>query len=265
MDQIRLSKAMNELIELVRRLRGPDGCPWDAAQTAKSVRMYLLEEAYEVLDAIERGEPEEVRSELGDLLFQIVFLAYLAEEEGRFDFAEVVEEITEKMIRRHPHVFGDVKVRNAEEVAVNWAAIKKTERGHVHGAGGFLGDVSANLPALQWAHRLGERASKVGFDWPDRESVWEKVHEEIDELKDAMGRNESAMVEEELGDLLFSLVNLARHWGLSAEDLLRKSNAKFVDRFESMESALSSSGKALTESTLKEMDRIWNKIKNGTG
>jgi len=265
MDQIRLSKAMNELVELVRRLRGPDGCPWDAAQTAESVRMYLLEETYEVLEAIERGGPEEVSSELGDLLFQVVFIAYLAEEKGRFDFVEVVEKITEKMIRRHPHVFGDVKVRNAEEVAVNWATIKKAEKDNGQGRGGFLRHVSANLPALQRAHRLGERASKAGFDWPDRESVMEKVREEFDELQDAIGRNETAKVEEELGDLLFSLVNLARHWGLNAEDLMRKTNSKFVRRFEKMESALVSSGKALTESTLEEMDRAWNKIKNGTG
>ncbi len=265
MDQIRLSKAINELVELVRRLRGPDGCPWDAAQTAESVRMYLLEETYEVLEAIERGGPEEVSSELGDLLFQVVFIAYLAEEKGRFDFVEVVEKITEKMIRRHPHVFGDVKVRNAEEVSVNWATIKKTEKGNGQSREAFLRHVSANLPALQRAHRLGERASKAGFDWPDRESVMEKVREEFDELQDAVGRNESAKVEEELGDLLFSLVNLARHWGWSAEDLMRKTNLKFVSRFESMESMLSSSGKALTECTLEEMDRAWNKIKNGTG
>jgi len=265
MDQIRLGKAVKELVELVRRLRGPGGCPWDAAQTAHSVRMYLLEEAYEVLDAIEGGDSGEVRSELGDLLFQIVFVAYLAEEEGRFDFVEVVEEITEKMIRRHPHVFGDVKVRNAEEVAVNWAAIKKTEKGAVQGRGPFLRHVSANLPALQRAHRLGERASKAGFDWPDKEAVWEKVREEIGELEDAMGSEEPAKVEEELGDLLFSLVNLARHWGLTAEDLLRKSNAKFVHRFERMEKALSSAGKDFAGTTLEEMDRVWNKIKNGTG
>jgi len=265
MDQIRLGKAINALVELVRRLRGPDGCPWDAAQTAESVRMYLLEETYEVLEAIERGGPEEVSSELGDLLFQVVFIAYLAEEKGRFDFVEVVEKITEKMIRRHPHVFGDVKVRNAEEVAVNWATIKKNEKGNGQGRGAFLRHVSANLPALQRAHRLGERASKSGFDWPDRESVMEKVREEFDELQDAIGRNESAKVEEELGDLLFSLVNLARHWGLNAEDLMRKTNSKFVRRFEKMESALASSGKALNDSTLEEMDRAWNKIKNGTG
>ncbi len=265
MDQVRLGKAVNALVELVRRLRGPGGCPWDAAQTAESVRMYLLEEAYEVLDAIERGEPDEVRSELGDLLFQVVFVAYLAEEEGRFDFVEVVEKIMEKMIHRHPHVFGDVKVRNAEEVAVNWATIKKTEKGHAQDRGSFLRHVTANLPALQRAHRLGERASKAGFDWPDRESVWEKVQEEIDELQDAMGGNKPAKVEEELGDLLFSLVNLARHWGLNAEDLMRKTNAKFVRRFERMEKALTSSGKDLNASTLREMDRVWNKIKNGTG
>jgi MazG family protein len=265
MDQIRLGNAVNALVELVGRLRGPGGCPWDAEQTAHSVRMYILEEAYEVVDAIEGGEPGEVCSELGDLLFQIVFVAYLAEEEDRFDLVEVLDKITEKMTRRHPHVFGDVKVRNAEEVAVNWATIKKTERGPAQGRESFLRHVSANLPALQRAHRLGERASKAGFDWPDKEAVWEKVQEEMDELKDAMAGKEDAKVEEELGDLLFSLVNLARHWDLSAEGLLRRANAKFVDRFERMEKALSSSGKDLAGTPLKEMDRVWNKIKNGTG
>ena len=266
MDVIRLGNALNALTDLVKRLREPGGCPWDAAQTMDSVRMYLLEEAYEVLDAIERDEPEEVCSELGDLLFQVIFIAYLAEEKGRFDLVKVIEKITEKMIRRHPHVFGDVKVRDADEVAVNWARIKKSEGGHTSGVDGtFLKHVSPNLPALQRAHRLGERASKAGFDWPDRESVWEKVQEEMGELKEAMGEKDPAWVEEELGDLLFSVVNLARHWGVGAEDLLRKTNSKFVSRFERMEKALSLSGKDLGSSTLEEMDRVWNKIKDGTG
>lgn len=265
MDQDRLGNAVKALQNVVTRLMGPDGCPWDAKQTVLTVRMYLLEEAYEVLDAIERGEAGEVCAELGDLLFQVIFIAYLAEKKGQFDFIDVIRGITEKMIRRHPHVFGDVEVKNAEEVAANWVMIKKTEENHSKGDESFLQHVSANLPALQRAHRLSERASKVGFDWPDRDSVWEKVREEIGELQEAMKREAPKRVGEELGDLLFSLVNLARHWGLNAEDLLRRTNVKFIRRFESLEKELTATERGFSESTLKEMDRVWEKIKDKEG
>jgi len=261
MDHTELDNAVNALADLVARLRAPDGCPWDAKQTMHTVRLYLLEEAYEVTDAIERGVGEEVCSELGDLLFQVVFIAYLGEERGEFDLVKVIEKIVEKMIRRHPHVFGNVRVKNVEEVAANWAKIKETEKEFKEESRSFLNHVPANLPALQRAHRLSERASKVGFDWPDKESIWEKVEEETSELREAIEKEDPERVGIELGDLLFSLVNLARRWELNAEDVLRVTNRKFIRRFELMERELSASGKGLRESTPEEMDRAWNKIK----
>jgi tetrapyrrole methylase family protein/MazG family protein len=261
MDYAKLDSAINTLADLVERLRAPGGCPWDAKQTVHTVRMYLLEEAYEVLDAVERGLPEELCAELGDLLFHIVFIAYLGEEKREFDLVDVVEKIIEKMIRRHPHVFGDLKVENVEEVATNWAKIKETERNGAEREESFLEQVPAALPALQRAHRLSERASRAGFDWADRDAVWKKVLEESGELRDAIKKQDSREVGEEIGDLFFSLVNLARHWGLNAEDLLRIANRKFVRRFELMEKKLSTTGTGLSKAAPDEMDEIWNEIK----
>ncbi|MBW2093537.1 MAG: nucleoside triphosphate pyrophosphohydrolase [Deltaproteobacteria bacterium] len=261
MDHKSLASAISRLVDLVERLRAPDGCPWDAKQTMYTVRMYLLEEAYEVLDAIERNLPEEVCGELGDLLFQVVFIAYLGEEKGAFDLVNVLEKIIEKMIRRHPHVFGNTRVKDVAEVAANWAKIKERERNGAEKDGSFLEQVPVALPALQRAHRLSERASKAGFDWEDRNAVWKKVTEEIGELSEAVEKQDPRMVGEELGDLLFSLVNLARHWGLNAEDLLRMANRKFIRRFLLMEEKLSIAGKGLREATPDEMDDAWNKIK----
>jgi MazG family protein len=262
MDHSALASAIKRLAELVERLRAPDGCPWDAKQTMYTVRMYLLEESYEVLDAIERNLPEEVCGELGDLLFQVVFIAYLGEEKGEFDLVKVVEKIIEKMIRRHPHVFGNTRVKDVEEVAVNWAKIKESEKSSEAKERSFLERVPAALPALERAHRLSERASKLGFDWEDRNEVWEKVKEEIGELSEANEKQDPAMVGEEVGDLLFSLVNLARHWGLNAEDLLRMANRKFIRRFQLMEEKLSTAGKGLREATPDEMDYAWDEIKD---
>lgn len=262
MDHSALASAIKRLAELVERLRAPDGCPWDAKQTMYTVRMYLLEESYEVLDAIERNVPEEVCGELGDLLFQVVFIAYLGEEKGEFDLVKVVERIIEKMIRRHPHVFGNTRVKDVEEVAVNWAKIKESEKSGEAKERSFLDRVPAALPALERAHRLSERASKLGFDWEDRNGVWEKVREEIGELSEANEKQDRAMVGEEVGDLLFSLVNLARHWGLNAEDLLRMANRKFIRRFQLMEEKLSTGGKGLREATPDEMDYAWDSIKD---
>jgi MazG family protein len=261
MDHTKLDNAINTLADLVERLRAPDGCPWDAKQTVHTVRMYLLEEAYEVLDAVERGLPGELCGELGDLLFHIVFIAYLAEEKGEFDLVDVAEKIVEKMIRRHPHVFGNVTAKDVEEVATNWARIKEAENSGPEREESFLEKVPAALPALQRAHRLSERASKAGFDWADRNAVWQKVLEESDELGQALKKQDSKEVGEEMGDLFFSLVNLARHWGLNAEDLLRTANRKFIRRFELMERKLSATGTDLSEAAPDEMDEIWNEIK----
>lgn len=262
MDAHRLSEAIEALVELVDRLRAPDGCPWDRKQTDSSIKIYLLEEAYEVLAAIEKSSPQEVCSELGDLLFQILFLARLAEEKYQFDFVTVVERITEKMIRRHPHVFGDKKVNSSEEVALNWTEIKKTEKGSHSDISSLLEDVPVDLPALLRAHRLSERASKVGFDWPNAADIWDKVREEVDELGSAIAEEEREKVAEETGDLLFSMVNLCRHWAFNAEHLLRIANQKFLERFAKMERELRVSGIQLEEASLDQMNKAWERVKD---
>ncbi|MBW2609561.1 MAG: nucleoside triphosphate pyrophosphohydrolase [Deltaproteobacteria bacterium] len=265
MSKDRLSRALSNLAGLVSRLRGPNGCPWDAMQTDSTVKMYLLEEAYEVLDAIETGSPEDVCQELGDLLFQVIFLTSLAEERGEFDLEEVLEKITEKMINRHPHVFGEASVGSPEEVSENWEKIKNAEKGDPKVSSSLLQEVPVNLPALLSAHRLSYRASKVGFDWEGREEIWGKVKEEFEELNKTILNSDEEGIEEELGDLLFSLVNLARHWGLNAERLLRRANQKFIKRFREMEEELKSTGTELDKATPDEMNRAWEKIKVNTG
>lgn len=265
MDFDRLSKAIVALVELVQRLRGPDGCPWDKKQTESNIKLYLLEEAYEVLAAIELSPPQEVCSELGDLLFQILFLAQLAIEKNQFDFVDVVEIITEKMIRRHPHVFGQKKVDSAEEVTFNWTQIKKAEKNATNDTSGLLESIPMDLPALLRAHRLSERASKVGFDWTDTAGIRDKVREEFDELDSAVAGGEREEVAEELGDLLFSVVNLCRHKGFNAEHLLRMANIKFQKRFKEMEKRLEATGTQLEEASLEEMNGVWDKVKDREG
>ena len=231
MNRDELSRALLGLVDLVSRLRGPGGCPWDAKQTDETVKMYLLEEAYEALDAIEKGDPGEVCSELGDLLFQILFLARMAEERGEFDVEEVLKRITEKMINRHPHVFGSTEVKNAEEVAENWVKIKETEKGKTGTPGALLQGVPLNLPALLRAHRLTERVSRAGQGGVDGEKIWPETEARIAAFRRAVSeKGDQEGIGEALGDLLFSLADLARHWGLNAEHLLREANRRFLER-----------------------------------
>ena len=258
-------EAFADLIDLVKILRGPDGCPWDRKQTVSSVKMYLLEECYEVLDAIEKGNPDDTCAELGDLLFMIVFLTELSFEKAEFDIKDVIENIIKKMKNRHPHVFGDVQVRSSDEVSSNWQKIKMKEKGNTAQGASFLKEVPECLPALLRAHRLSDRASKVGFDWNGKEDVWEKVKEEFEELQGAIAMNNGEAVEEELGDLFFSLVNLARHWRLNSENAVRQANRKFLNRFEMMEKKLADSGLELDHAGTEEMNRMWHKVKNRTG
>ena len=260
-DTNRLGKVMGDLLSLVRRLRGPNGCPWDAKQDNHSIKVYLIEEAYEVLDAIENASSEETCGELGDLLFQIIFLAALAEENGEFDFVEVVEKITAKMVRRHPHVFSDAKVSSADQVAVNWARIKREEANAKEPVSDSLNHVPNGLPALLRAHRLSERAAKTGFDWTGRQEIWKKVLEEVEELRCAIASDDGRTVKEEMGDLFFSLVNLSRHWGMNAEDLLRSANRKFLTRFERMEKHLNKAGISLEKATANQMNGAWEAVK----
>ena len=232
MDPDRLSKAVIDLVDLVSKLRGPGGCPWDAKQTDATVKLYLLEEAYEVLEAIEKASVVDVCQELGDLLFHILFLARLAEEREEFDITEVVEMITEKMIRRHPHVFGKATVNSVEDVAVNWARIKKEEKKTAGDTTSPFSSVPLNLPALLQSHRLSERASKAGIGSPDADDTWDEVQNRFARLKNTVDGHDKESFGREIGLLLFHIVNLARLWGLNSEHLLRDANRDFSDRLE---------------------------------
>jgi MazG family protein len=261
MDLNRLSRAVAALVELVARLRGPGGCAWDAKQTDSTIKEYLLEEAYEVLEAVDKGVPADLCYELGDLLFQILFLSRLAEERKDFDFVEVVEKITEKMVRRHPHVFGSVRVSDADEVARNWARIKEAEKGTAQSCSS-MHSVPANLPALLRAHRLTERAAKAGFDFVGRDGVSEKMQRHLQRLRYALRDGEGERIGREIGEVLFILVNLARREGLNAEDLLRRRNRTFLERFEKMERELEQSGTSLEKASPEQIRRAWEEMDN---
>ena len=235
MDAHKLSKALIALHDLVSKLRGTDGCPWDALQTDSTIRMYLLEEAYEVLDAIERREPEEVCQELGDLLFQILFLVSLAEERGEFDLVEVLEQITKKMRYRHPHVFGETQVENAEDVAHNWHELKKREKEDSDTLSAHLRGVPIDLPALLRTHRLRDRASRANMDRLEGKVEWDKVEKTFERLKRAVATSDKATIGQQVGEILFDLAGLANDWGLNAESLLREVNEAFIHRVEQME------------------------------
>jgi nucleoside triphosphate diphosphatase len=246
------------LLEIMRRLRDAEsGCPWDIEQTFRSIAPYTVEEAYEVADAIERDDMGELRGELGDLLFQVVYHAEMASEAGHFGFEDVVAAIGDKMVRRHPHVFGsESRNKSAEQQVRDWEAAKAQERGTRASA---LDGVAVGLPALTRAVKLQNRAARVGFDWPDVEPVLDKVAEEARELRDAKGDPER--VREEFGDLLFVMANLARHLEIDPEAALRGANAKFVRRFRGIEAALAEEGRSPAESDLAEMDALWDQVK----
>ena len=250
-----------ELLDLVARLRSPGGCPWDRSQTREDLGRYLIEEAYEVLEALDGDSSDELREELGDLLFQILFLARIAEEEGKFDMKAVLGGITEKMIRRHPHVFGDARFTNVETVRSNWERIKK-ELEHKGEGEPRLGDgIPSSLSALARTQRITARASAVGFDLENTAAVLKKVEEELSEFRAALEARNQAAMKAEAGDLLFTLVNLCRFAGADAEAALRASLGKFTKRFAYIEQALAERGKTPAESTLAEMDTLWDEIK----
>ncbi len=247
----------DELVGIVARLRGEGGCPWDRAQSLESMRPYLLEETYEVLDAIDRGE--ELQEELGDLAFQVVFLARLAEEAGRFGMDDVLQRINRKMVDRHPHVFEAGAVRTGDEGDVAaWEARKARERG---GVGSALDGVPPALPALLRAHRISEKAGAVGFDWPDAAGVRAKLTEEVAELDQAMAGGNPIEIAEELGDVLFTLVNLGRHLPTGAEDALRMATARFEARFRVVEAELAAQGRTVYETPADELEARWRAAK----
>jgi tetrapyrrole methylase family protein/MazG family protein len=250
-----------ELVDIMARLRGENGCPWDREQTSESIKPYLVEETYEVLEAIDEQDPVKLKEELGDLMLQIVFHAQMAEEAGAFTVRDVLAAINDKLVRRHPHVFGDVKVDTAQEVLFNWEQIKQTERRRETGQASLLDGVPRELPALLRAHRLQEKASRVGFDWKEAQEVFRKVEEELAELRAAMQGQAAEQVEAELGDLLFALVNLSRFLAVNPEEALRKTIARFIARFRYIEEELARRGRSLRQASLEEMDALWAEAK----
>jgi len=250
-----------ELVEIMTRLRGENGCPWDRDQTHESIKPYLVEEAYEVLEAIDEQDLAKLKEELGDLMLQIVFHAQMAEEAGAFSMSDVLTAINEKLTRRHPHVFGELKAETAQEVLFNWEQIKRCERRKANDRASILDGVPRELPALLRAHRLQEKASRVGFDWTEAQEVFRKVEEELAELRAAMDGREADRVEAELGDLLFALVNLSRFLAVNPEEALRKTIARFIARFRYIEEELSHRGRSLRQATLEEMDALWAEAK----
>jgi MazG family protein len=240
-------------------LRGPNGCPWDRKQTLPDLKPFVIEEAYEVVDAIDRDDRAALLEEIGDLLLEAVFIAEITREEGSFDIDDSITAIHDKLVRRHPHVFGDVDARDAEQVLVNWEKLKSEERKVEQK--GILSGVPRALPALLKASRLTEKAARVGFDWRRTEEVFEKIEEETAELREAVASSDATRIHEELGDLLFTIANVARKLGVNPEEALQTTNRKFLRRFGSMESAVHGSGRNLDQLTLEEMDRLWDEAK----
>ncbi|TPI33147.1 nucleoside triphosphate pyrophosphohydrolase [Mesorhizobium sp. B3-1-6] len=270
------SKDISRLIEIMAALRAPKtGCPWDIEQNFTTIAPYTIEEAYEVADAIARGDFDDLREELGDLLLQVVYHAQMAEEIGEFAFGDVVEAITTKMIRRHPHVFGDEKARSAGMAKGMWEKIKAVEKAEKrdarlargldpedHGKG-YLDSVPVALPALTRALKLQEKAARVGFDWSEAAPILDKIEEEIGELREALATGDAAPIKDEFGDMLFAVVNLGRHLKLDSEAALSGTNDKFRSRFHYVEQALEASGGSLEKATLDEMEALWQEAKSG--
>ena len=257
----RASAAIERLLGIMQCLRAPDGCPWDREQTLASLRPYVLEETYEVLEAIDGADVAGHREELGDLLLQIVFQAELRREAGAFEFADVADAISDKLVSRHPHVFGDATVHDAEGVLKQWAALKRVEKARKGGGQSALEGVPREMPALARADRLTEKASRVGFDWPDAAGARAKVVEELAELDEAIASGDRAAVEHELGDALFALANLARKVGVAPEEALRGTIGRFIARFNHVEAGLAARGIPPGEASLAEMDGLWDEAK----
>jgi MazG family protein len=256
------ANAIDRLLGIMDKLRDPGGCPWDREQTLRTLTPYLLEEAHEVIEAIENGDVANHREELGDLLFQVVFQSRITKEEGKFDFAAVCDAIADKLTRRHPHVFGNASVSGSAEVLKNWEVIKAEERKEKGQVRSAIGGVPVALPALVRAERLTEKAGAVGFDWPDAKSVVAKIHEELGELLEAMEGSDKSRIESELGDLLFATANLGRFVKVHPEEALRGTLRRFESRFHYIEEQLQARGKSPRESDLAEMDALWNEAKN---
>jgi tetrapyrrole methylase family protein/MazG family protein len=253
---------IERLVQVMRRLRAPGGCPWDREQTRESLKPMLVEEAYEVLTALDDDDPQELKEELGDLLLQIVFHAQIGEERGEFRMQDVIDAIHDKIIRRHPHVFGEVQVNSSREVLANWDAIKVQEHARKNKVRESLLDgISPALPALYEAHQMGVRAARAGFDWEDVGGVLAKIREELAELEAHLGGGDPAAVKEEVGDILFAVVNLCRFLTVDPETSLKKTNQKFRKRFQYIEGRLKQQGKAFSDCNMDELERYWQESK----
>jgi tetrapyrrole methylase family protein / MazG family protein len=249
------------LLQTIQRLRSKDGCLWDRKQKKEDMAKYILEETYELIDAIEDGSPEAIKEEMGDLLFQILFLAHISEEAGSFRLPDIMNDVNEKMIRRHPHVFGNTKVENIEDIKNNWEDIKRNTEKRNENGGGFFDNIPRSMPALERAQKVTEAASRVGFDCARTEEVLAKIEEELHEFKSSLAANDSKCIMEEIGDLLLSLVNISRFVNVNAEESLTASIAKFIDRFSYIQEKLAERAKDPAGASLKEMDDLWNESK----
>ena len=256
-------KNLQRLLQVMKQLRDPEnGCSWDKKQDFTSLIPYTLEEAYEVVDAIERNDMQDLKAELGDLLFQVVFHSRLAEEQGLFDFEQVATSVADKLVRRHPHVFADVVYANEAEQKQAWEALKATERAAKEAENHtILSGVAKNLPALVQCKKIQDRAANHGFDWPEVEPVYDKVLEELDEVKEAWQSGDQQHIEEEIGDLLLVVVNLARHMNVNPEQALKKSTQKFTRRFEYIEKKVAQAGREVKQCELAELDSLWDEAK----
>ena len=256
-DNTKTSKLFVDLVNIVEKLRSPEGCPWDKEQTHESLLPYFLEEAYEVIESVELKDWETLKEELGDVLLHILLQAKIADETNKFNISDSLEVINNKLVNRHPHVFGDDNIDASVEAKQNWEDIKHVEKKRKS----RLDGVPNKLPALVRAQRLQEKASYAGFDHDNIEDAWEKLNEELNELKSAQEKRDIENIKEEIGDVLFSVVNLSRFFDIPAEDMLRKTNRKFITRFQAIERELKENGKKLEDSTLEEMEKIWEKSK----
>ena len=266
-------KKFEKLVEIMATLRGPNGCPWDKQQDFNSLKPMLVEEVYEVLEAIENNDFDGLSEELGDLLLHVVFHAHLGKEAGQFDINTVIQTISDKLVRRHPHVFGDEPASTPEEVIKNWEAIKAQEKAEklknrTPEQRSLLEGIPTKLPAIHEAHQISSRAARAGFDWPDIEGVFEKLQEEVRELKEVISsggdERRRERLEDEIGDMLFVIVNIARYLKIDSESALKRANRKFKTRFQYMESALAKQGKSLDQTSLAEMEALWQKAKSAT-
>jgi len=260
---VKISKKLEKLVDIMYTLRSEDGCPWDRAQSLEDLRQYLLEEAYEVLQAMDQQDVPALKEELGDLMFQIVFLSQMMQEREAFTMADILESVTQKMLARHPHVFGNSAARSPEQALANWEAMKDQAKAAEKGTDRSIIDgVPIHLPALQQALMISSKVVRVGFEWETESDVWKKLEEEIKEFHQATSQEEKT---EEMGDILFTIVNIARKSGINPEDALRNSNVKFRDRFSKLEKRVYQQGKQLQDLNLRELDQIWEEVKKERG